>query len=104
MPNAVRIIGFDPGIGRTGYGIIEIEGNTSRSVGHGLIETPPGDSPADRQATMASEVRRVLAEAGATEAAVEKLIFSKNVTTGMTVAEARGVIRGRMFGRQADRP
>jgi crossover junction endodeoxyribonuclease RuvC len=87
-----RIVAFDPGTARTGYGIIETEGNRLTAVGHGLIETPAGESAAHRLDLLATKVERVLAEAGAAEAAVERLFFATNTTTAMAVAEARGVI------------
>jgi crossover junction endodeoxyribonuclease RuvC len=90
--NVVRIIGFDPGTARTGYGIIDCAGNKSVSVKYGLIETPAGESASHRLDLLYTEVEKVLAEANATEAAVERLFFSTNTTTAMAVAEARGVI------------
>lgn len=89
---AVRIVGFDPGTARTGYGVIEVAGNRLRPVAHGIIETPAGESAAHRLDLLATEVERVLAEAAATEAAVERLFFATNTKTAMAVAEARGVI------------
>ena len=87
-----RIIGFDPGTARTGYGIIDCAGNALTVVSHGLIETPAGESAAHRLDLLATEVERVLAEADAAEAAIERLFFTTNTTTAMAVAEARGVI------------
>ncbi len=87
-----RIIGFDPGTARTGYGVIECEGSRIAAVSHGLIETPSGESAAHRLDLLYTEVERVLAAARADEAAVERLFFATNTTTAMAVAEARGVI------------
>jgi crossover junction endodeoxyribonuclease RuvC len=87
-----RIIGFDPGTARTGYGVIESDGPSLRMVSAGLIETPAGLEPAERLKQLAAEVAKVLADHRPQTAAVERLFFSTNVKTAMSVAEARGVI------------
>lgn len=88
----LRIIGFDPGTARTGWGVIEVDGSQYAHVDSGLIETPAGEEPAVRLAQLSREAETVLAAARADQASVEKLFFNSNVTTAMAVSEARGVI------------
>ncbi|MSU75965.1 crossover junction endodeoxyribonuclease RuvC [Patescibacteria group bacterium] len=88
----MRIIGVDPGIARTGWGVIEVEGTKYSHVSSGLIETPAGKDPAKRLEQLSGEIEKVLKSAKADQASVEKLFFNTNITTAMAVSEARGVI------------
>lgn len=92
MGKVTRIIGFDPGTARTGYGVIDCAGNRYQAVSHGLIETPAGESAAHRLDLLSTAVEKLLAETDADESAIEQLFFSTNTKTAMAVAEARGVI------------
>lgn len=88
----VRIIGFDPGNARTGYAVLDSEGNALRLVEAGLLSTESGEAPERRLARIADDVGKVLDKHSPDSAAVEELFFSKNAKTAMRVAEARGVI------------
>lgn len=88
----MRVIGFDPGTATTGYGVVEKKGSRLHHVAHGVIRTPAGEHFADRLKTIYSDVCALLEEHRPDSVAIEKLYFSKNVTTGITVAQARGVI------------
>ncbi len=87
-----RILGIDPGIGRTGYGIIESSGNKSTMISCGLIETDKQASQAKRLVELATALRAICADNAIGTAVVERLFFAQNVTTAMAVSEARGVI------------
>ena len=88
----MRILGIDPGYGTMGYGIIERERGNLRAIDYGVIQTPPNESLPVRLA-MLDEALRKLIEAHKPDAvAVEELFFNTNITTGIKVAEARGVI------------
>ena len=87
-----RILGLDPGLGTTGFGIIDREGSTVSLVACGVVRTPPGTPDGARLCLLSAELARLLGEHRPDAAAVEKLFFSKNVTTGIAVAQARGVI------------
>lgn len=90
---AVRILGIDPGFGRVGYGIVEhAAGNTWKHVVHGCIETSPKKEFVARLADIHQELERIITEYKPVRMAVEELFFVKNVTTGIQVAHARGVI------------
>jgi len=88
----LRIIGIDPGYGRVGVGLIEVEGNRYSWLFHRLIETPREASFPERLALIYSEIRAICETHEPDEAAIERLFFVKNVTTAMKVSEARGVI------------
>lgn len=98
----MRIIGIDPGIAITGYGIIESDGYHSHLVDFGCIQTAPGDDMPDRLYAIHHQLSAVLQQSGATVMAVEKLFFCSNALSAMQVGEARGVVL--LAGRQAGLP
>ena len=87
------ILGLDPGIGTMGYGVIEKDarGNYT-AVDYGVVKTPPGENLAVRRCILADGVNALVDKFRPEEAAMEELFFSKNVTTGIAVAQARGVM------------
>ena len=87
-----RIIGIDPGYAIVGWGIVDYGGNTFKPIDYGAITTPP-EAPFEARLTLIYDRLAYLLEKYApTQAGVEKLYFTKNVTTGIDVAGARGVI------------
>jgi len=88
----MRIIGIDPGTGILGFGIIEVQKNKNILVDAGVIRTPVKEDDAVRLQTIYDEISDIIAQTKPQEMAVEKLFFAQNVTTAMTVAQARGVI------------
>lgn len=88
----MRIIGIDPGYGRTGFGVIDYIGNRLKPVEYGCIETKPHTPMPDRLFDIYGAVKEVIATHKPDAMAVEQLFFSKNVTTGIDVAQARGVV------------
>ncbi len=88
----LRILGLDPGFGRLGYGIIERVGRDWELVTAGIIETAPKQPFVKRLVTLHVEVTALIKKYKPVGAAVEELFFAKNVTTGINVAQARGVI------------
>lgn len=95
----MRIIGIDPGTGILGFGVIEVEDRKSRLVDAGVIRTPVKEDDAIRLQTIFEELTDIIAQDKPDQMAVEKLFFAQNVTTAMTVAQARGVVL--LAGRQA---
>lgn len=95
----MRIIGIDPGTAILGFGIIDVTKGQARLVDAGVIRTPAKEDDAVRLQTIFEELTSIIAETKPTEMAVEKLFFAKNVTTAMTVAQARGVVL--LAGKQA---
>ncbi|PLX27288.1 crossover junction endodeoxyribonuclease RuvC [Candidatus Parcubacteria bacterium] len=87
-----RILGIDPGFGRTGFGVIEkVKGEWSL-VDYGCIETSTKDSFVERIEELSLELQKVIKKYKPTHAGVEDLFFAKNVTTAVKVGQARGVI------------
>jgi len=88
----VRVLGFDPGTATTGYGVVEGKGNRIHHVAHGVITTPAGQPFEQRLKHIYLEACHLLATYEPEAVAIEKLFFSQNVTTGISVAQARGVL------------
>jgi crossover junction endodeoxyribonuclease RuvC len=88
----MRIIGIDPGTGILGFGIIEVIKGKPKLVDAGVIRTPVKEDDAVRLMTIYEELTSIIKETKPEEMAVEKLFFAANVTTAMTVAQARGVV------------
>ncbi len=87
-----RILGIDPGLAETGYGIIEVEGNRCRHVAHGVIRTPSSSPPGERLLHLYKSVENIIKTYGPEEAGIENLYFTKNIGSALPVAQARGVV------------
>lgn len=88
----MKILGIDPGIGRTGWGVIETQGSKMKMVEFGCIETKPNSETPGRLFAIYEEIKDIIKEHRPEEAATEELFFNKNVKTALTVGQARGVI------------
>lgn len=89
---SVRCLGFDPGFAITGYGVIDRIDNKSMWVDHGVVRTPEKMPHHERLLLLAKDVRQLLVTYKPTLVGVETLIFARNTTTALQVAEARGVL------------
>ena len=88
----MRILGIDPGYGITGFGVIEADRGNNTLIGCGAITTPAGmDFPA-RLEIIYEDMRSLLEQVKPEAVAIEELFFGQNVTTGIGVAQSRGVI------------
>ena len=87
------ILGLDPGLGTMGWGVIEKDarGNCV-PVDYGVVKTPKEENLAVRLRMLEEGVNRIFDRFKPEEAAMEELFFSKNITTGIAVAHARGVM------------
>lgn len=99
MSRATRILGIDPGTGILGFGVIDVAGGKPQLVDAGVIRTPVKQDDAVRLQTIYEELTDIITETKPTIMSVEKLFFARNVTTAMTVAQARGVVL--LCGQQA---
>ncbi len=89
----MRILGIDPGLGICGFGLIEMSGgNTAKALDFGAVTTTVDAPLPDRLLELYDSLVQVFEETKPEMVAVEKLFFSKNITTGIAVAEARGVV------------
>lgn len=88
----MRILGIDPGTGILGFGVIDVDKGNLKLVDAGVIKTPVNQADSDRLETIFNELNEIITECKPTVMAVEKLFFAKNVTTAMSVSQARGVV------------
>lgn len=95
----MRILGIDPGTGILGFGVVDSIGSKVTMIDAGVIRTPPHQPDADRLITIFDELTAIITETKPTHMAVEKLFFARNVTTAMSVSQARGVVL--LAGKQA---
>ncbi len=84
------ILGIDPGLATMGYGVIETDGNRHRLIQYGALTTQPGVAMPQRLNAIFTGVNQLMDIYAPDEVAIEELFFSKNVTTGIAVASARG--------------
>jgi crossover junction endodeoxyribonuclease RuvC len=96
----MRILGIDPGTGILGFGVIDVDQRgKAQLVDAGVIRTPVKEDDAVRLQTIYEELTDIIAHNKPQQMSVEKLFFAQNVTTAMTVAQARGVVL--LTGKQA---
>ena len=86
-------LGIDPGTATTGYGLVRLMPDGELvAVSFGVISTPKDENPSVRLEMLFNELNKLLKKFKPETAAVEKLFFSQNVSTGIAVGQARGVI------------
>ncbi len=88
----MRILGIDPGYGITGFAVVEATRGQLRLVNCGAITTPAGMDFSARLEIIYEDMRQLLEAAKPDTVAIEELFFGQNVTTGIGVAQSRGVI------------
>ena len=88
----MRILGIDPGYGITGFGLIEAQRGNCQLLRCGAITTPAGMDFSARLEIIYEDMRQLLEMAKPDAVAIEELFFGQNVTTGIGVAQSRGVI------------
>ncbi len=88
----MRILGIDPGYGITGFGLIEAQRGQYRLLNCGAITTPPHTEFSWRLEVIYRDMTQLLQVAQPEAVAIEELFFGHNVTTGIGVAQSRGVI------------
>jgi len=88
----VRILGIDPGVAIVGFGLIESEKGSVKMLQYGAITTAAGLPLATRLVQIQTDLEQLILQFRPDEISIEELFFSKNITTGIAVAHARGVI------------
>lgn len=89
----MQILGIDPGTGICGFGVIEVDkGSQPKMLDNGVITTPPHTPLPDRLLDIFNSLHEIIKLNKPDVISVEKLFFTKNITTGISVAEARGVV------------
>jgi crossover junction endodeoxyribonuclease RuvC len=91
MGHPIRIIGIDPGLRRTGWGVIEVEGNRLIHVACGSVGTTDKTALAMRLVELHDGLARVIEEFGPAEAAVEATFVNKDATATLKLGQARGI-------------
>jgi crossover junction endodeoxyribonuclease RuvC len=91
MTRPIRIIGIDPGLRRTGWGIVEIAGNRLGFLGCGSVTTNDKDPLSTRLLTIHDGLMRVLGEFRPDEAAVEQTFVNKDAKATLKLGQARGI-------------
>ena len=93
MPNKEQIIlGIDPGIADTGYGVIRCSGTELEYIACGSIQTSKKMAMPERLVVLEKELGGIIKKYKPYKASIEELFFCKNVTTALIVGQARGVI------------
>jgi crossover junction endodeoxyribonuclease RuvC len=87
----MRVIGLDPGLRRTGWGVIEADGNRLRHVANGVVASDPARPVAERLVQLHEGIVAVLAEYTPDEAAVETSLSNKNPSSTLKLGMARGI-------------
>lgn len=86
------ILGIDPGLASTGWGVIDSDGNRFRLISYGCIETDSKQNHSLRLLEIYNKILAVINEFKPDQASMETLYFAKNVTSALGVSEARGVV------------
>ena len=88
----MRILGLDPGLGTTGWGLIEAEGNRLAHVANGQIKTDQSAALARRLSALADQLEALIADHHPAAAAVEEVFVNKNPQSTLKLGQARGVV------------
>ncbi len=89
----MRILGIDPGTGICGFGVIEVkQTGRAKMIDNGVIATPPHTPLSERLLDIYESMHEIIKLNKPDCVSIEKLFFTKNITTGISVAEARGVV------------
>jgi len=86
------VLGIDPGLADTGYGVISCQSGRLEMIAYGSIQTKKGLELSDRLVTLEKELYRIIKRYQPDEAGVEQLFFCNNVKTALMVGQARGVV------------
>ncbi|MBO5101477.1 MAG: crossover junction endodeoxyribonuclease RuvC [Clostridia bacterium] len=88
----MRILGIDPGLATVGWAVLESGRGILRPVAYGAITTPAHTDIEKRLLMIKGDIEALIDKYSPEEMAIEELFFNTNITTGIAVAEARGVI------------
>jgi crossover junction endodeoxyribonuclease RuvC len=89
MTNAIRIIGIDPGLRRTGWGVISCEGSRLTHIAHGVVSPPDGGDLSDRLLFLFERLTEVITAHSPHEAAVEETFVNTNAQSSLKLGHAR---------------
>jgi crossover junction endodeoxyribonuclease RuvC len=86
------VMGIDPGVASTGFGVVRAAGADMVAIDGGVIEAPAGEPIEDRLARIHGALGELVAEHRPAAAALEEVYFGKNVRSAIAVGQARGVV------------
>ena len=86
------ILGIDPGVATIGFGVIDATRQANRLIQYGTITTPAGIPLSQRLLQISRDMDELISTFRPDEMAIEELFFNTNITTGISVAHARGII------------
>jgi crossover junction endodeoxyribonuclease RuvC len=87
----VRVMGIDPGLTRTGFGVVEQHGPTLRTLAVGTVRAPEGQTAAQQLYNLCIQLERVMEEYEPEAVSVEKLFFNSNTRTALRASQASGI-------------
>ena len=88
----LRILGIDPGLATVGFSIVDVEKSKMKLVTCGVISTPADTSLSSRLDRIFEDMNELISSFSPDVMSIEELFFNTNITTGIAVAHARGVI------------
>ncbi len=88
----MRVLGIDPGIGRLGWGIVDVSGGKLKAEDYGCIETEPNSDTSLRLLEISNELSKIFKKHKPDVMAIEELFFGANSKTALVVGQARGVV------------
>lgn len=91
MTNSIRILGLDPGLQKTGWGVVDMEGTNLRHVANGTVTSSPKARLSDRLMELHDGLQSVLIEWQPESAAVEETFVNKNPLSTLKLGQARGI-------------
>src|SRR5690349_8707841 len=86
------VMGIDPGLANTGFGVVRAAGSKMTAIDGGTIEVPPGEPTEQRLRTIHTALSELIEWHSPESIALESLYFGKNVRSAMAVGQARGVV------------
>ena len=90
MPQPLLILGIDPGLANTGWGVIEVQGSRKRCVAYGCLATSANEPIDARLKTIHDGIRAVIAKYHPSELGIESIFFAANVKSAIATGQARG--------------
>jgi crossover junction endodeoxyribonuclease RuvC len=92
MPEHMIVLGIDPGLANTGYGVVARRGGRLVALDGGVVATPAGLAPERRLASIHAQLAALLAEHEPDAVALEELYFGQNASSAFAVGQARGAV------------
>ena len=90
--SSVRILGVDPGLANTGWGIVEARSSMRRAIAYGCINTTAGTDQAQRLRLIHDEISQVILRYQPSEMAIENVYFGTNAKSALSIGEVRGAV------------